>query len=258
MNHVKTLFQRELAAYFATPLAVVFIVIYLALTGVFTFYLGNFYERGQADLQPFFTFHPWLYLLLVPAIAMRLWAEERKSGTIELLLTLPVTMWQAVLGKFLAAWVFLGIALALTFPMWLTVAYLGAPDHGVIVASYIGSWLMAGAYLSVGACISALTKNQVIAFVATLVVCLLFTLAGFPLVLDAFSGWAPAWTSRKTISTPCPTARRTFFATWMNRLTCTSSTRARRPAMCRRSAPTRRGCGRCCGRWKTSAAIRFV
>lgn len=191
MRNVATLFRRELGAYFATPLAVVFIVIFLALTGVFTFYLGNFYERGQADLQPFFTFHPWLYLLLVPAIAMRLWAEERKSGTIELLLTLPVTMWQAVLGKFLAAWVFLGLALLLTFPMWLTVAYLGDPDHGVILASYLGSWLMAGAYLAVGACISALTKNQVIAFVATLVVCLVFTLAGFPLVLDAFSGWAP-------------------------------------------------------------------
>lgn len=191
MGNVTTIFRREFAAYFATPLAVVFIVIFLALTGVFTFYLGNFYERGQADLQPFFTFHPWLYLLLVPAIAMRLWAEERKSGTIELLLTLPVTMWQAVVGKFLAAWAFLGLALALTFPMWLTVAYLGDPDHGVIFASYIGSWFMAGAYLAVGACISALTKNQVIAFVATLVVCLLFTLSGFPLVLDAFSGWAP-------------------------------------------------------------------
>ena len=186
-----TIFKRELRAYFATPLAYVFIVIFLALSGVFTFYLGNFYGRGQADLQPFFGFHPWLYLLLVPAIAMRLWAEERKSGTIELLLTLPVTMWQAVLGKFLAAWAFVGIALALTFPMWITVNYLGDPDNGVIVAGYLGSLLMAGGYLAIGACVSAATKNQVIAFIAALVICLLFTLAGFPLVLDAFSAWAP-------------------------------------------------------------------
>lgn len=185
------IFKRELRAYFATPLAYVFIVIFLALSGVFTFYLGNFYGRGQADLQPFFAFHPWLYLLLVPAIAMRLWAEERKSGTIELLLTLPVTMWQAVLGKFLAAWAFVGIALALTFPMWLTVNYLGNPDNGVIVAGYLGSLLMAGGYLAIGACVSAATKNQVIAFIAALVICLAFTLAGFPLVLDAFSAWAP-------------------------------------------------------------------
>ena len=185
------IFKRELRAYFATPLAYVFIVIFLALSGVFTFYLGNFYGRGQADLQPFFAFHPWLYLLLVPAIAMRLWAEERKSGTIELLLTLPVTMWQAVLGKFLAAWAFVGIALALTFPMWMTVNYLGNPDNGVIVAGYLGSLLMAGGYLAIGACVSAATKNQVIAFIAALVICLLFTLAGFPLVLDAFASWAP-------------------------------------------------------------------
>lgn len=188
---IGTIFKRELRAYFATPLAYVFIVIFLALSGVFTFYLGNFYGRGQADLQPFFGFHPWLYLLLVPAIAMRLWAEERKSGTIELLLTLPVTMWQAVLGKFLAAWAFVGIALALTFPMWMTVNYLGNPDNGVIVAGYLGSLLMAGGYLAIGACVSAATKNQVIAFIAALVICLLFTLAGFPLVLDAFASWAP-------------------------------------------------------------------
>lgn len=191
MNMVMTLFRRELASYFATPLAYVFTVIFLALTGVFTFYLGGFYERGQADLTAFFTFHPWLYLLLVPAIAMRLWAEERKSGTIELLLTLPVTMWQVVLGKFLAAWAFLAIALGLTFPMWVTVNYLGDPDNGVILAGYIGSLMMAGGYLAIGACMSALTRNQVIAFIAALVVCLLFTLSGFHLVLDFFRGWAP-------------------------------------------------------------------
>ena len=149
MNPLWTVYKRELAAYFATPLAYIFIVIFLALAGALTFFLGSFFERGQADLAPFFVFHPWLYLLLVPAISMRLWAEERKSGTIELLLTLPVTPVQAVLAKFLAAWTFSGIALALTFPIWITVNYLGAPDNGVIVASYLGSLFMAGAYLGV-------------------------------------------------------------------------------------------------------------
>jgi ABC-2 type transport system permease protein len=153
--------------------------------------LGNFFVRGQADLAPFFDFHPWLYLVLIPALAMRLWAEERRSGTIELLLTLPVTMWEAVVGKFLAAWCFTGIALALTFPMWITVNVLGQPDNGVILASYIGSLLMAGGFLAIGSCISALTKNQVIAFVVSVVICLGFILSGFPLVLELFSGWAP-------------------------------------------------------------------
>lgn len=183
--------RRELSSYFATPLAYVFIFIFLVLSGVFTFYLGNFYEREQADLTPFFSFHPWLYLFLVPAVSMRLWSEERKSGTIELLMTLPVTRVDAVVGKFLAAWLFAGLALALTFPMWLTVNYLGDPDNGVIVASYIGSWLMAGAFLAIGSCMSALSRNQVIAFIACGVVCLLFILAGFPLVLNAFKGWVP-------------------------------------------------------------------
>ncbi len=185
------IFRRELKSYFATPVAYVFIVIFLVLAGAFTFYLGGFYERGQADLQPFFSFHPWLYLFLVPAVAMRLWSEERKSGTIELLLTLPVTMWQAVLGKFLAAWAFIGIALALTFPIWLTVNYLGDPDNGVIVASYLGSLLMAGSFLAVGACLSAATRNQVVAFILTAVVCFLLLLAGFPLVLDFFRALFP-------------------------------------------------------------------
>ena len=185
------IFKRELASYFATPVAYVFIVIFLVLAGAFTFYLGGFYERGQADLQPFFSFHPWLYLFLVPAVSMRLWSEERKSGTIELLLSLPVTMWQAVLGKFLAAWAFIGIALALTFPIWITVAYLGEPDNGVIFASYLGSLLMAGAFLAVGACLSAATRNQVVAFILTAVVCFLLLLAGFPLVLDAFRAVFP-------------------------------------------------------------------
>lgn len=191
MNMVSALIRKELQSYFATPVAYVFIVIFLMLMGAFTFYLGGFYERGQADLRAFFNFHPWLYLFLVPALSMRLWAEERKSGTIELLMTLPITPWQAVLGKFLAAWAFAGIALALTFPVWLTVNYLGNPDNGAILAAYVGSFLMAGGFLSIGSCLSACTRNQVIAFILTVVVCFGFLLAGFPLVLDAFSGWAP-------------------------------------------------------------------
>lgn len=193
MSATVVIFKRELNSYFATPVAYVFIVIFLLLAGAFTFYLGNFYERGQADLAPFFNFHPWLYLFLIPAISMRLWAEERKSGSIELLLTLPIAMRQAVLGKFLAAWVFVGIALALTFPIWISVNYLGNPDNGVILAAYLGSWLMAGGFLAIGICLSALTRNQVIAFILTVVVCFLFLLAGFPLVLDLFRGWLPQW-----------------------------------------------------------------
>ena len=191
MSAITTVCKRELRSYFATPVAYVFIVIFLVLSSAFTFYLGNFYERGQADLLPFFSFLPWLYLFLVPAVSMRLWSEERKSGTIELLLTLPITMWQAVMGKFLAAWLFIGIALALTFPLWITVNYLGDPDNGVIFASYLGAWLMAGAFLAIGSCISAATRNQVVAFILTVVVCFLLVMAGFPLVLDAFRSWAP-------------------------------------------------------------------
>ena len=191
MNLIKALFLRELRSYFSTPVAYVFIVIFLLLMGTFTFYLGGFYERGQADLSGFFNYHPWLYLFLVPAISMRLWAEERKSGSIELLMTLPITAWQAVLGKFLAAWAFTGIALALTFPIWITVNYLGDPDNGAIFAAYIGSFLMAGSFLAIGSCLSALTRNQVVAFVITVVVCFGFLLAGFPMVLDMFTGWAP-------------------------------------------------------------------
>ena len=191
VNTIKALFRRELASYFATPVAYVFIVIFLMLMGAFTFYIGGFYERGQADLRPFFNFHPWLYLFLVPAIAMRLWAEERKTGTVEFLMTLPLTPLQAVLGKFLAAWAFAGIALALTFPIWITVNYLGDPDNGAIFAGYVGSFLMAGGFLAIGSCVSAFTRNQVIAFVISVVLCFGFLLAGFPLVLDLFSAWAP-------------------------------------------------------------------
>lgn len=191
MRQLFVVFKRELASYFATPLAYVFLVIFLVLSGVFTFYLGGFYERNQADLAVFFGFHPWLYLFLVPAIAMRLWAEERKSGTIELLMTLPISRAEAVVGKFLAAWVFAGLALLLTFPMVLTVNYLGDPDNGAILTGYLGSWLLAGSYLAVGSCMSALARNQVIAFILTVSVCFLFIVSGFPMVLDLFSSWAP-------------------------------------------------------------------
>jgi ABC-2 type transport system permease protein len=191
MSALWAIFRREFAAYFATPLAYVFIVIFLFTMGAFTFYIGRFYDNGIADLSVFFAYHSWLYLFLVPAIAMRLWAEERRTGTMELLLTLPVPLWATVLGKFLAAWAFTGVALALTFPIWITVNYLGSPDNGVIVASYIGSFLMAGSYLAIGACISATTSNQVIAFVVSVVVCFLFTISGAPLVIDFFRAWAP-------------------------------------------------------------------
>jgi ABC-2 type transport system permease protein len=191
MRNVGIIMRRELASYFATPLAYVFIVIFLILANAFTFYLGGFYERGQADLDPFFSFHPWLYLFLIPAIAMKLWAEERKSGSIELLMTQPVQLWDAVLGKFLAAWLFTALALALTFPLWITVNYLGRPDNGAILAAYLGSLLLAGGFLAIGSCMSALTRNQVVAFILGVVVCFAFLLAGFPMVLDVFRSWAP-------------------------------------------------------------------
>ena len=191
MRETLAIFKREFTAYFATPLAYVFIVVFLALAGAMTFFLGNFFARGQADLEPFFAWHPWLYLFLVPALAMRLWAEERKSGTIELLLTLPVSLTGAVIGKYLAAWVFAGVALTLTFPLWITVNVLGSPDNGAILAGYVGSFVLAGAYLAIGISVSALTRNQVIAFVVACAVCFLFTVSGTPVVLNFFSGWAP-------------------------------------------------------------------
>jgi ABC-2 type transport system permease protein len=185
-------FKREFAGYFATPVALVFIVIFLVLAGVFTFELGNFFQRGQADLRPFFDFHPWLYLFLVPAVAMRLWAEERRTGTMELLLTLPIAPFGAVLGKFLAAWAFVGLSLALTFPIWWSVNFLGDPDNGTIFAAYVGSLLMAGGFLAIGSVLSASTKSQVVAFILTVVVCLTMLLAGLPPVIDFIKGWMPA------------------------------------------------------------------
>jgi ABC-2 type transport system permease protein len=187
-----TIFNRELASYFTTPLAYVFIVIFLVLAGILTFFVGDFFERGQADLQPFFTFHPWLYLVLLPALSMRRWAEERRNGTIELFLTLPIRVSEAVLGKFLAAWVFAGIALSLTFPFWITVDFLGRPDNRVILAGYAASWLLAGAILAIGAAVSALTKNQVIAFILTAALVFVLTAAGTSTVLGLLRGWAPA------------------------------------------------------------------
>ena len=185
--------KREFRAYFATPLALVFLTIFIALTGAFAFYIGGFFDRGQADLYPFFAYHPWLYLLLVPAVAMRLWAEERKTGTIELLMTLPISPLEAILGKFAAAWAFIGLALVLTFPMWMTVNALGDPDNGVILTSYLGSFLMAGAFLAVGSFVSAMTKNQVIAFILAATLCFLFTMSGFELVQNTLQGWLPGF-----------------------------------------------------------------
>ncbi|MGB3667398.1 MAG: ABC transporter permease [Bermanella sp.] len=190
MNMTTIVMQRQLHSYFATPIAYVFILMFLVLSGVFSFYLGHFYEKGQADLSAFFNFHPWLYLFFMPAIAMGLWAPERQMGTIELLMTLPIGQTNAVIGKFLAAWVFAGLALVLTFPMWLTVAYLGDPDNGVIAAGYIGSWLMAGSFLAIGSCMSVCSKNQIVAFIFTVVVCFIFMVSGVPMVLDSFA-WAP-------------------------------------------------------------------
>jgi ABC-2 type transport system permease protein len=191
MSPTMAVLRRELRSYFVTPVAYVFLVIFLVLSGILTFYVGDFYDRGIADLQPFFVMHPWLYLILVPAVSMRLWAEEAKSGTLELLLTLPINLWQAMLGKFLAAWFFVGLALLLTFPVWVTVNYLGSPDNGIIIAGYVGSWLMAGAFLAIGACLSTITSSQVVAFILTAVVCVLLILAGQSQVLDFFQGTLP-------------------------------------------------------------------
>jgi ABC-2 type transport system permease protein len=196
MRNSLIIFKREFASYFATPLALVFIVIFLALAGLFTFFLGGFYERGQADLAPFFNYHPWLYLFLMPALSMRLWAEERKSGTIELLMTLPIAPWQAVLGKYLAAWAVAALALLLTFPMWITVNYLGDPDNGAIVAAYLGSFFFAGGFLAVGTFTSSITRNQLIAFILATTICFLFVMSGMELVQNALRAWAPGIVSQ--------------------------------------------------------------
>ncbi len=191
MRALVPIVKREFASYFATPIAYVFVVIFAALAGVFTFQLGNFYERGMADLMPFFQYLPWLFLVLAPAISMRLWAEERRSGTIELLMTLPVTVTEAVVGKWLAGWLFMGLALMATFTLWATVNWLGEPDNGVIAVSYFGAWAMAGTFLAMGAALSALTRNQVIAFILAALGIFVFMTAGTPVVLDAVRAFLP-------------------------------------------------------------------
>jgi ABC-2 type transport system permease protein len=191
MRNVGIILRRELVSYFATPLAYIFILIYLVLANWFAFSLSGFYERDQADLQPLFYWQPWLYLFLCSAISMKLWSEERKSGSIELLMTLPVTLWEAVLGKFLAAWIFTSGTIALTFPLWITVNYLGSPDNGAIFAAYLGSMLLAGCFLAVGSCMSALTRNQIVAFILAVAVSFVFVLIGFSAVLDVFRIWMP-------------------------------------------------------------------
>jgi len=191
LTSIYFIFKRELATYFLTPVAYIFLVIFLAALGSFTFFLGSFFTRGQADLQVFFSFHPWVYLFLIPAIGMRLWSEERKTGTIELLMTLPITTFEIVIAKFLAAWFFSLIALCLTFPMWISVNILGSPDNGVILASYIGSFLMSGALIALVSCISASTKSQVIAFILSVSISFIFLMAGLDIILSIFKSWAP-------------------------------------------------------------------
>jgi ABC-2 type transport system permease protein len=182
--NIRAIVKRELSGYFTSPIAYVFLVIFLLLTGFFTFTIGNFFERGEASLVSFFTWHPWLYLFLVPAVGMRLWAEERRQGTMELLLTMPLTAWQAIVGKFLASWLFLALALVLTFPVWITVNWLGSPDNGIIAAGYVGSLMLSGAYLAVSCMTSAATRNQVISFIVSVVICLFLILAGYTPVTD--------------------------------------------------------------------------
>lgn len=193
IRNTKAIAKRELLAYFESPVAYVFMIVFLVLIGFLAFFISHYYENGQADLRWFFFWHPWLFLILAPAVAMRLWSEERRSGTIETLLTLPVTMTQAILGKFLAAWLFLALGIALTFPIVLTTAYLGNPDKGAIISGYIGSVLLAGTYLAVGMLTSAMTRNQVISFVLALMICLFLLLAGLPPVTDMLVRWAPDW-----------------------------------------------------------------
>jgi len=189
-GNIKAIMKRELGGYFTSPIAYVFLVIFLLLTGFFTFTVGNFFERGEASLVSFFTWHPWLYLFLVPAVGMRLWSEERRLGTLELLLTLPITSWQAIVGKFLASWAFLALALALTFPVMITVNWLGDPDNGVIIAGYVGSLLLAGAYLAISCMTSAMTRNQVISFILSVMICLFLILAGYTPVTDLLTRFA--------------------------------------------------------------------
>ena len=202
IRNIKTIAKREIAGYFSSPVAFVFIVIFLLLSGFFTFMVAGFFDRGEANLMPFFTWHPWLYLFLVPAVGMRMWSEERRLGTIELLLTMPVTTWQAIVGKFLASWAVIALALAFTFPVVATVNYLGSPDNGVVLAGYIGSLLMAGGYLAISAMTSAMTRNQVVSFIVAVVIALFLILAGFPPVTNMLVSWAKPWLVDGIAATP--------------------------------------------------------
>ena len=193
IRNIKIIAQRELKSYISTPIGYIFASIFLAISTGLSFHFGRFFDRGIADLESFFQYHPWLYLLLMPAIAMRLWAEEQKTGTLELLVTLPIYLGEAVIGKFVAAWVFSGGVLALSFPLWLTVNYLGNPDNGVILSSYFASWMMAGSFLSLCSCASALTNNQVIAFITGVTICFFFMMTGVDIIQSGFNGWAPSW-----------------------------------------------------------------
>jgi len=180
LGNIRAIAKRELVSYFSSPVAYVFLVIFLLMNGFFTFMAGGFFERGEASLVSFFIWHPWLYLFLVPAAGMRLWSEERRLGTMELLFTMPIAPWHAIAGKFLASWLFLGLALVLTLPVWVTVNYLGSPDNGIVLCGYIGSFLLAGAYLAITSMTSALTRNQVISFIVSVVICLFLILCGWP------------------------------------------------------------------------------
>jgi ABC-2 type transport system permease protein len=193
LSHIKTIAKRELSGYFASPVAYVFIVIFLLMVGFFTFMAGGFFERGEASLISFFLWHPWLYLFLVPAVGMRLWSEERRLGTIELLLTFPITPWQAIVGKFVASWLFLALALFLTFPVVITVRYLGDADIGPILCGYVGSLLLAGGYLAISCMTSAMTRNQVVSFIVSVVICLFLILSGWPPVTNLLVRWAQPW-----------------------------------------------------------------
>lgn len=192
LSNITAIVKRELYGYFNSPVAYVFIVIFLVLTGFFTFMISKFFEMNEASLAGFFQWHPLLYLFLVPASGMHLWADERRLGTLELLFTMPVTCSQAIIGKFTAAWLFLGLALVMTFPMVMTVAFLGKPDYGVIVCGYVGSFFLAGSYLAVTGMTSAITRSQIVSFIISVVICLFLILAGWPPVTDMLVNWAPA------------------------------------------------------------------
>ncbi|MFC7292210.1 ABC transporter permease subunit [Hirschia litorea] len=192
MAAVTSIYNRELRAYFFTPLAYVFIAVFLLSLGAFTFEIGRFFDTNRADLSPFFFFHPWLYLVFLPAVTMRLWAEEIRSGTLELLLTLPAPVWALVVGKFLAAWTVAGVALLMTFPMWISVNYLGSPDNTAIMLAYIMSFMMAGGYVALSGALSALAGNQVVAFVLAVTIGFVFTVMGLPLVASGLAGFLGA------------------------------------------------------------------